>query len=135
MALDQFEVGVYKPGPGLIRRGGFEETVEEPESAWGEDASQLGQIIRLVLDAMKTAEVKSKFEGRGDVLHVGGIIGEDPGGDACFLKFSFGNAYSTGSEVEALHLPACICKCDKVGARAATNVKCATGRVGSHEVV
>lgn len=122
MALDQVEVGVYKPGTGLIRRGGFEEAIEKPESAWGEDASQLGQIIRPALNAMKTAEVEREIERRGDALHLRGVIGEDPGIDACLVKFSFGNADGAGSEVETLHLPTCIRKCDKVGARAAADV-------------
>lgn len=89
MALDQVEVGVYKPGPGL-KRVWFEESVEEPESTGGEDASQLGQITRFVFDAVKTSHVECEVERRGDALHLSGIVGEDVCVYACLLKFSFG---------------------------------------------
>lgn len=134
MALDQVEVGVDKPGTGL-KRSGFEEAVDKPESAWGEDASQLSQIICLVFDAVKTTEIEREIERRSNALHLCGVVGEDPGADACFLKLSFGSADSLGGEVETFHLPACVCEGDDIRACAATDIESATGRMSCHEII
>ena len=93
MVLDQVEVGIYKPRS-RKKRVGFEEAVDQPESVWGEDSSQLGQIIRFVFDAVKTAEVERQVEGWCDMFHLGGVIGENVGGDASLLELSFGDAHS-----------------------------------------
>lgn len=134
MALDQVEVGVYKPGTGL-KRVWFEESVHEPESAWGEDAGQLGQIIRFVLDAVKTTEVEGEVKWRDDVLHLCCVVCKDAGMYARFMEFAFRDMDGAWGEVKTFRLPACVDQCDEVGAGAAANIERTPGRMACHEIV
>lgn len=42
--LDQVYIGLNKPDGGL-KRVWVDESVHEPESVWGEDSVQLGQVV------------------------------------------------------------------------------------------
>ena len=60
--------------PGTRRsRVWFQESVPEPESAWGEDAIQLLKISFLPVfgNAVETAEIQHKVEGTGDAVELG----------------------------------------------------------------
>ena len=84
LGWDHVNFGVIKPGTGE-KRVWFEESVHEPESAWGEDSIQLIQIIHFVLNAVKAAEVKCKVKFALNLFHLGGIVGEDIGLNAGFF--------------------------------------------------
>lgn len=134
MALDEFQVGWNKTGSGLSRFW-FEESVDEPESAWGEDTVQLGQIIGFVFDAVEAAEIKGEVERWRDLTHLRGIVREDAGLYTGFLQFAFGKLNGARDEVEAFCLPACVDKGNEVGAGAAADIKRATGWMGGDKVV
>ena len=125
---DHVDLGVGKPGSGK-KRVRLEEPVPEPESAGDEDAGQLSQIIRFVLNSVKTTDVQCQLKWTGYFFHVSCVVGENVGLNAGLSYFPFCNLNGAEGEIKTRHLPACICKRDKVRAGAAADIDGARGGV------
>lgn len=95
----------------------------------------MGQIIRFIFDAVKTAEIKREVDGGRNVLHLRGVVSEDAGIYSGLLQFSSGGADGVRDEVETFCLPACIDKCHEIGACAAADVERASRRMRSDEII
>src|SRR5262245_12874691 len=127
MRADQVEVGLIQPMPGA-RRARAEEGVQEPESIWGEDATQLFQIFfsALFRNPMETAEVQRQVKWAGDPGEVRCI----PNAYICVQSAGFqllsGKLDRARSKVHARYSPACLGQRHNVCTRAAANVDRAT---------
>ena len=90
------------------RRAGGEESVNEPESVWGEDTPELKQIIQSVLlgESVKASEIERQVEWTRDVFEFGYIANAHICADVGMSKFFLCHANGRQREIHTDNPPA-----------------------------